>query len=103
KSISEEFIHEMLFYRKVWGLAHIAVNKCMLHYDHEFVSSIEAYLEKICAKENALQEAAGRPRLAGHGQNVVTHEKSSKKRGQYTCGFCKKPGHNIATCPHKAK
>ncbi|CAG8668164.1 6094_t:CDS:2, partial [Racocetra persica] len=108
------------------GLAHTAVNKCMLHRDHEFVGLIEAYLEKIHAREHELQETAvpqytieegnvmpianprkvvtkGRPRLAGHDQNVVTHEKSSKKWGQYTCGFCKEPGHNIATCLHKAK
>ena len=123
----------MLFYGKVWGLARTAVNKCTLHRDHEFINLIEAYLEKIRTREDELvgeQEAGasqhtienvednvlkianprkvftrGRPKSAGHGKNVVTtaQEKGSKKRGQYTCGFCKEPGHNIATCPHKAK
>ncbi|CAG8814538.1 31471_t:CDS:2, partial [Racocetra persica] len=33
----DDFIDEMLFYGKVWGLAHTAVNKCMLHHDNEFI------------------------------------------------------------------
>ncbi|CAG8850484.1 418_t:CDS:2, partial [Gigaspora margarita] len=84
---------------------------------------IEGYLEKIRAKEDELakeQEIAadqatiehvegnvvtrGRPKLASHKKNVMTtQEKSIKKRRQYTCGFCKEPGHNIATCPYKAR
>ncbi|CAG8632404.1 3411_t:CDS:2 [Gigaspora rosea] len=130
--INEEFVDEVLFYGKVWGLARTGVNKCMLHRDYEFIRLIEGYLEKICAKEDELakeQEIAtdqatiehvegnvisianprkvvtrGRPKSASHEKNVTTtQEKSIKKCGQYTCGFCKEPGHNIATCPYKAR
>ncbi|CAG8614745.1 6148_t:CDS:2 [Gigaspora margarita] len=104
----------------------------MLHHDYEFIRLIEGYLEKICAKENELakeQEIAadqatiehvkgnvisitnprkvvtrGRPKSASHEKNAITmQEKSIKKCGQYTCGFCKEPGHNIVTCLYKAK
>ncbi|RIB03672.1 hypothetical protein C2G38_2049070 [Gigaspora rosea] len=127
--INEEFVDEVLFYGKVWGLARTGVNKCMLHRDYEFIRLIEGYLEKIRAKEEELakkQEIAadqattegniisivnprkvvtrGRPKSASHEKNVTTmQDKSIKKRGQYTCGFCKEPGHNIATCPYKAR
>ncbi|CAG8829925.1 24373_t:CDS:1, partial [Gigaspora margarita] len=82
---------------------------------------IEPYLENIHASEdniageNATKNVEsnvisiensrkvvtrGRLKSASHDKNVVT-EKSSKKRGQYTCGLCKQPGYNIATCLHK--
>ncbi|CAG8757572.1 3681_t:CDS:1, partial [Gigaspora margarita] len=82
---------------------------------------IETYLENIRASEDNIADenttknvesniisienpqkvvTRGRPKSASYNKNVVT-EKSSKKRGQYTCGLCKQPGHNIATCPYK--
>ncbi|CAG8591077.1 510_t:CDS:2 [Gigaspora margarita] len=93
----------------------------MLHRDHAFISLIEAYLKNIRASEDNIADenntenvesnvisienpqkvvTRGRPKSASHDKNIVT-EKSSKKRGQYTCGLCKQLGHNIATCPHK--
>ncbi|CAG8811817.1 10044_t:CDS:1, partial [Gigaspora margarita] len=46
-----------------------------------------------------------RPKVASHHNkdimDVISQETSKKKREQYTCGFCKKPGHNITTCPNK--
>ncbi|CAG8745198.1 20248_t:CDS:1, partial [Gigaspora rosea] len=120
-SVNETFVDKVLFYGKVWGLARTAVNKCMLHRDHAFISLIEAYLENVCAIKDEIADenttenvesnvilienpqkvvTRGRPKSASHDKNVVT-EKSSKKRGQYTYGLCKQPGHNIATCPYK--
>ncbi|CAG8850298.1 9776_t:CDS:1, partial [Racocetra persica] len=55
-TMNEEFVDEVLFYRKVWGLARTAINKYMLHHDHEFISLIESYLEKIRASEDELVE-----------------------------------------------
>ncbi|CAG8546934.1 22830_t:CDS:2 [Gigaspora rosea] len=55
-SVNETFVDEVLFYRKVWGLAHTAVNKCMLHHNHAFISLIEAYLEKVRAIEDNIAE-----------------------------------------------
>ncbi|CAG8718804.1 7996_t:CDS:2, partial [Cetraspora pellucida] len=51
---NDDFINEMLFYREVWGLAHTAVNKCMLYRDSKFVLLIEDYLNKIYASEKEL-------------------------------------------------
>ncbi|CAG8804558.1 28408_t:CDS:2, partial [Racocetra persica] len=131
-SINEEFVNKVLFYEKICDFAHTAINKYMLHRDYEFVDLIKAYLEKIRVRKNELaeeQEATtdqdsiknvesniisivnprkvitkGRPKSASHNKNVVTtQKKSSKKCRQYTCEFCKKPDHNIATCPHKEK
>ncbi|RIB30047.1 hypothetical protein C2G38_2286103 [Gigaspora rosea] len=132
-AINKEFVDKVLFYEKVWGLARTGVNKCMLHRDYEFIRLIEGYLEKVCVREEELakkQEIAAdqdaiknvesnvisianprkvvtrrRPKTASHAQNVIMtmQKKGSKKCGQYTCRFCKEPGHNIATCPHKVK
>ncbi|CAG8660208.1 14945_t:CDS:2 [Dentiscutata erythropus] len=38
------------------GLAHTAINKCMLHRDYEFVGLIKAYLDKIHVREDELIE-----------------------------------------------
>ncbi|CAG8478261.1 11317_t:CDS:2 [Gigaspora rosea] len=123
-SVNETFVDEVLFYGKVWGLARTAVNKCMLHHDHAFINLIEAYLENVHAIEDDIAEqnttenvestivsienprkvvTRGRPKSTSHDKTVATttQEESSKKRGQYTCGLCKQPGHNIATCSHK--
>ncbi|CAG8846790.1 8469_t:CDS:2, partial [Gigaspora margarita] len=71
---------------------------------------IKTYLENIRASEDNIADenttenvemvTRGRPKSASHDKNIVT-EKSSKKRGQYTCGLYKQLGHNIATCPYK--
>ncbi|CAG8807363.1 12730_t:CDS:2, partial [Racocetra persica] len=99
-TMNEEFVDKVLFYRKVWGLACTAVNKCMLHRNHEFISLIESYLEKIHASEDELVEEVTtdqnttenierKPKSASHDKNVVTttQEKGIKKHRQYTCGF----------------
>ncbi|RIB14571.1 hypothetical protein C2G38_2040078 [Gigaspora rosea] len=133
---NNDFINEMLFYGKVWGLARTAVNKCMLYRDNEFILLIENYLNKARTREEELvrsqeevvastsQNVAentednmiqlenprkvvgrGRPKAASHHNkdiiDVISQEASKKKCGQYTCGFCKEPGHNIATCSNK--
>ncbi|CAG8736387.1 35541_t:CDS:1, partial [Racocetra persica] len=131
----DNFIDEMLFYRKVWGLARTAVNKCMLHHDNEFILLIENYLNRVRTREEELvrsQEIVvstsqniventevsmiqlenpwkvvgrGRPKAASHHNkdimNITTQEANKKKHGQYTCEFCKEPGHNIANCLNK--
>ncbi|CAG8534661.1 25020_t:CDS:2 [Cetraspora pellucida] len=133
---NDNFIDEMLFYGKAWGLAHIAVNKCMLHHDNKFILLIKNYLNKIYTREEELvrlqkevvastsQNVAKstedsmiqlenpqkvvsrkRPKAANYHNkditNVTLQETSKKKHGQYTCGFCKELGHNIATCLNK--
>ncbi|CAG8800063.1 39655_t:CDS:1, partial [Gigaspora margarita] len=105
----------------------------MLYRDYEFIRLIEGYLKKIHAREeklakkqeivknqDAIENVEGnvisianpqkvvtrkRPKIANHIQNVVMtmQKKGNKKRRQYTCKFCKKPEHNIATCSLKAK
>lgn len=50
------FINEVLFYGKVWGIARTAVNKCVLHRDHEFVSLIKDYLSRVRIREDELIE-----------------------------------------------
>ncbi|CAG8841996.1 19647_t:CDS:2, partial [Racocetra persica] len=88
ETTNEGYINEMLFYGKVWGLARTAVNKCMLHRDHEFVT------------------VKGRPKAASHknAAKITSQDIGNKKKcGQYTCGFCKEPSHNIATCPNKVE
>ncbi|CAG8549326.1 5978_t:CDS:2 [Racocetra persica] len=130
-----QHFNNMLFYEEVWGLAHTAINKCMLYRDNEFVSLIEDYLNKVSAREEELIRAQedmtsastnqndnteistiqlvnprkvavkGRPKAVHHHNKNITkvtsQEASKKKRGQYTCGYCKEAGHNIATCPNK--
>ncbi|CAG8769070.1 18441_t:CDS:2, partial [Racocetra persica] len=54
ETTNEEYINEMLFYGKVWGLVHTAVNKCILHRDYEFVCLIEEYLSRIHIREDEL-------------------------------------------------
>ncbi|CAG8672015.1 5229_t:CDS:2, partial [Racocetra persica] len=66
--INEEFVNEVLFYRKIWGLARTAINKCMLYCDYKFVGLIKAYLEKICVREDELAEK----------QEATTDQDSSK-------------------------
>ncbi|CAG8741786.1 28159_t:CDS:2, partial [Racocetra persica] len=50
----DDFIDEMLFYRKVWGLARTAINKCMLHRDNEFILLIKNYLNRVRTREEEL-------------------------------------------------
>ncbi|CAG8775298.1 6357_t:CDS:2, partial [Dentiscutata erythropus] len=130
-TINEKFVDEVLFYRKVQSFAYTAVNKCILHRDNDFIDLIEGYLAKVHASEDKLVEEViedqdtienvesnvisiansrkvvtrGRPKLASYDKNIATttQEKDSKKHGQYTCGLCKQPGYNIATCPQKEK
>ncbi|CAG8825132.1 20786_t:CDS:2, partial [Gigaspora margarita] len=73
----------------------------MLYHDYEFIRLIEDYLKKIHARE---EELAKKQEIV-EDQNAIENieEKGSKKHEQYTCGFCKKLGHNIATCPLKVK
>ncbi|CAG8851703.1 17871_t:CDS:2, partial [Racocetra persica] len=40
----------------------------------------------------------GRPKGTSHHSKSVLQEISNKKKHEYTCGFCKELGHNIATC-----
>ncbi|CAG8754535.1 11058_t:CDS:2, partial [Gigaspora rosea] len=56
ETTNEVFINEMLFYGKVWSIAHTAVNKCVLHHDHEFVSLIKDYLNRVHIREDELIE-----------------------------------------------
>ncbi|RIB03604.1 hypothetical protein C2G38_2049134 [Gigaspora rosea] len=128
ETTNEVFINKMLFYRKVWGIARTAVNKCVLHRDHEFVSLIKDYLSRVRIRENELIEqqetsthtssnlegttlvnprkvvGKGKSKAANYKNttNIALQETSNKKkREQYTCGFCKETDHNIVTCPHK--
>ncbi|CAG8610929.1 25025_t:CDS:2 [Cetraspora pellucida] len=49
-----DFIDEMLFYGKAWGLACTAINKYILHHDNKFILLIKNYLNKIYIKEEEL-------------------------------------------------
>ncbi|CAG8807638.1 34288_t:CDS:2, partial [Racocetra persica] len=47
-----------------------------------------------------------RPKAASYknAAKIISQDTGNKKkRGQYTCGFCKEPGHNVATCPNKVE
>ncbi|CAG8672010.1 1262_t:CDS:2 [Cetraspora pellucida] len=67
---NDDFIDEMLFYRKTWGFAHTAINKYMLHYDNEFILLIENYLNKIHTKEEELVRSQEEV-MASTSQNVA--------------------------------
>ncbi|CAG8653022.1 31755_t:CDS:2, partial [Racocetra persica] len=133
ETTNKEYINEILFYVKVWGLAHTTINKCMLHRNHEFVCLIKEYLSRIHIREDELigeQETLmhtsfnrhtiediplanprkitvkGRPKAVSHkNATKITSQDigNKKKRRQYTCGICKEPGHNVATCPNKVE
>ncbi|CAG8539674.1 22044_t:CDS:2, partial [Racocetra persica] len=133
ETTNEGYINKILFYEKVWGLARTAINKYMLHCDHEFVCLIEEYLSRIHIREDELigeQETSthtsfnrhtiediplanlrkvtvkGRPKAASHknaAKITLQDTGNKKKHGQYTCGFCKELGHNVATCPNKVE
>ncbi|CAG8829957.1 6161_t:CDS:1, partial [Racocetra persica] len=71
----DDFIDEMLFYGKVWGLAHIAINKCMLHRDNEFILLIKNYLNRVRTREEELvrlQEV-----VVSTSQNIVKNTEVS--------------------------
>ncbi|RIB28069.1 hypothetical protein C2G38_2028849 [Gigaspora rosea] len=125
KPIDEEFINERIYYRKAWGMACTVLNKYVLYRDDEFIHLIENYLERVRAKKEELiktQEAStqassnnnivefmnprkvigkGRPKGTSHYSESTPQETSSKKKREYTCGFCKESGHNITTCPDR--
>ncbi|CAG8748488.1 22011_t:CDS:2, partial [Racocetra persica] len=105
KDINNEFDVVCLFAKKIWSLTHTAVNKYILYHNHEFVGLIETYLEKIYVREDKLakEQKATTDQDFIKNVEVTTQEKNSKKHEQYTCEFCKKLGHNIATCLHKEK
>ncbi|CAG8630727.1 8651_t:CDS:1 [Cetraspora pellucida] len=103
----------------------------MLHRDHEFVCLIEEYLSRIHIREDELIReqktlthtlfkrhtiediplvnprkvtVKGRPKSASHknAAKITSQDTGNKKKhGQYTCRFCKEPGHNVATCTNK--
>ncbi|CAG8834258.1 571_t:CDS:2, partial [Gigaspora margarita] len=62
---------------------------------------IEAYLENVRAIEDDIAEQNATENVEIVIVATTTQEKNSKKHGQYTCGLCKQPGYNIATCPYK--
>ncbi|CAG8573364.1 37110_t:CDS:2 [Gigaspora margarita] len=43
----------------------------------------------------------GRPKGTSHYSESTPQKTSSKKKREYTCGFCKEPDHNITTCPDR--
>ncbi|CAG8813775.1 7765_t:CDS:1, partial [Gigaspora rosea] len=69
ETTNEVFINEMLFYGKVRGIARTAINKCVLHRDHEFVTIIKDYLSRVRIREDELVEQ----------QETSTHTSSTLK------------------------
>ncbi|CAG8799515.1 2713_t:CDS:1, partial [Gigaspora rosea] len=80
-TLNEKFVNEVLFYEKVWGLAHTGINKCILHCDYEFIRLIKGYLEKIRARKNELareQEIAGDQATIENVEKCNINHESSK-------------------------
>ncbi|CAG8807917.1 20220_t:CDS:2, partial [Dentiscutata erythropus] len=68
---NNDFVNKLLFYRKVWGLIHTAINKCMLYHDNEFVLLIKDYLNKIRDEKEELIRIQKNTTETSTSQNVI--------------------------------
>ncbi|CAG8625970.1 22307_t:CDS:2, partial [Racocetra persica] len=107
EATNEEFIYDILFYRKVWEKVYIRKDELVRRQETTTHSSLSTtgdienssiQLVNLC--KVAVKE---RPKRTSHYNKSTTkttlQETSNKK--QYTCGFCKELGHNVATCSNK--
>ncbi|CAG8764475.1 7383_t:CDS:2 [Racocetra persica] len=103
------FVDELLFYRRVWGLARTATNKQNSDLDDD--SNKENELMNVQLRNPQKVITKSRPKSVSHHNNetnrknkntmqeLTTHRK--RKRGLNLCSNCKKPGQNIARYPKK--
>ncbi|CAG8644324.1 9070_t:CDS:2 [Cetraspora pellucida] len=99
ESVNKEFINKRILYKKNY-LEQVCVK------ENELVT-MQEILAQTLAKDNIVEftnsyKMVGkkRPKRTNQSKNMP-QETSSKKKHEYTCKFCKEPGHNIATCLYR--
>ncbi|RIB27900.1 hypothetical protein C2G38_2159416 [Gigaspora rosea] len=75
--------------------------------EEELIKAQEA-LTQASSEENIVEfmnphKVTGKRRYkrTSYYNEGMSQETSSKKKREYTCSFCKKPVHNISTCPNR--
>ncbi|CAG8460412.1 10804_t:CDS:2 [Dentiscutata erythropus] len=104
---NDDFVNELLFYGKVCDKEEESIktqeNVTNTSTSQNVIENTEVNTIQLENPRKVI--GRGRPKRASyHNKDImkdITQKTSKKKHEPYICGFCKKPGHNVVTCPNK--